>query len=85
MATMVSNAAFSAPSRRIWYSSSAAMADSRAPGRMDRVAFSNASELVSTLRRMRAISSSDFTIRSLSTTGPIGLSVTPRGSDFAIR
>ena len=61
------------------------MLDSRAPGRMDRVAFSNASELVSTLRRMRAISSSDFSMRSRSTTGPMGLRVTPRDSDFSSR
>ena len=65
-ATMVSNDGFSAPRRRMRYSSSAARSCSFMPGRTRATACSKAFELVSTERRMRAISAGDFTIRSSS-------------------
>ncbi len=65
-ATMVSKLGFSAPSRRMRYSSSAARSGSFMPGRTRAAACSKARELVSTERRMRAISSADFTMRSSS-------------------
>ena len=60
---MVSKAGFSAPNRRILYSSSAAKSRSLAPGFKRAAACSKAREFVWTERRMRSISSGDFNIR----------------------
>ena len=63
---MVSNDGFSAPRRRMRYSSSAASRCSLMPGRTRATASSKARELVSTDLRMRAISSAVFTMRNSS-------------------
>src|ERR1035438_10026587 len=65
-ATMVSKLGFSAPRRRMRYSSSAARSRSLTPGFTRATVCSKARELVSTLRRMRASSAADFTMRSSS-------------------
>jgi hypothetical protein len=65
-ATMVSNDGFSAPRRRMRYSSSAARSCSFMPGFTRATPCSKACELVSTDRRMRAISEGDFTVRNSS-------------------
>ncbi len=61
-----SRSRFSAPRRRMRYSISAARSRSVMPGRTRAAASSKARELVSTERRMRAISAGDFTMRSSS-------------------
>ena len=63
---MVSKLGFSAPSRRMRYSSSAARSLSFIPSRTRAAACSKAPELVRTERRISSISEADFTMRSSS-------------------
>ena len=69
---MESKAGFSAPSRRMRYSNSAAKSISVIPGRTNARVSANASELVRTERRMRSISPGDLTMRRVSTRLAIG-------------